>query len=71
MDIRNSITMGIIDSTPVVQFNTLFAGGISGFASAELLGDIAATESSAANYCPLPEYCRIEDKHLYLAGILK
>lgn len=71
MDIRNNTTLGIIDSTPVVQFNTLFAGGISSFASAELLDDIARTELSEANYCPLPEYCRIEDKHLYLVGILK
>ena len=71
MDIRNNTNLGTIDSTPVVQFNTIFAGGINGFANVELLEDSAKVELSEANYCPLPAYCLIEDKHLYLAGILK
>lgn len=71
MGIRNNTTLGTIDSTPVVQFNTIFTGGINSFANVELLEDRAITELSEANYCPLPAYCLIEDKHLYLAGILK
>lgn len=71
MDIRNNQSLGTIDNTPVVQFSTIFAGGIDSFANSELLEDIVGTELSAANYCPLPEYCRVEDRHLYLAGILK
>ena len=71
MDIRNSTTLGTIDNTPVVQFNNIFPSSINSFAYAEFPGESFEVELTEENYCPLPEYCLIEDKWKYLAGILK
>lgn len=71
MDIRHYTTQGTIGNAPVVQFNNIFPSSINGFASVELFENTDATELTEENYCPLPEYCLIEDKWKYLAGILK
>ena len=70
MDIRNNTILGTINNTPVVQFNNLFPGSINNIVSVELFGETESVELSEENYCRLPEYCLIEDKHLYLAGLL-
>lgn len=70
MDIRNNTILGTISNTPVVQFTNIFLGGISSIAHAELPGDSFDVELTEDNYCPLPEYCLIEDKWKYLAGLL-
>jgi len=69
MDIRNSATLGTIGKAPVVQFNNIFPGGIHSIAYVELPGD-SFEGLMEDNYCPLPEYCLIEDKWKYLAGIM-
>ena len=70
MDIRNSSTLATIDNTPVVQLNNL-SGRIGRFFDARSLVDEQAEELTEMNYCPLPEYCLIEDKWKYLAGLFK
>lgn len=70
MDIRNSATLGTIGNTPVVQFNNIFPSGINSFAHLDLPGDSFEVELTEDNYCPLPEYCLIEDKWKYLAGLM-
>ena len=71
MDIRTSTTLCIIDHTPVVQLNTLYISGIDHLSDAMIFPDESIDEFPGGSYCPLPEYCRIEDKWKYLAGILK
>ena len=71
MDIRNMTTLTTIDNNPVVQFNSIFPSSINSFAHAELFEDTVEVEYEEGSYCPLPAYCRVEDKHLYLAGILR
>ena len=70
MDIHNNPSTGTIGNTPVVQFNNIFPGSINSFASVELFGNTGGVELTEENYCPLPEYCLIEDKWKYLAGLL-
>ena len=71
MDIRNIETLGTIDNTPIVQLNNFYMRSSNRVYEAKVFVDEPQQELTEANYCPLPEYCRVEDKHLYLAGILK
>lgn len=71
MDIRTNTTLGIIDNTPVVQLNNLYIGGIDHLSDAIPVPGESIDEFPEGSYCPLPEYCRVEDKWKYLAGILK
>lgn len=73
MDIRNSATLGTIDHTPIVQLANLSPGGndsveASVFADTGVLESERIIELTHANYCPLPEYCLIEEKYKYVAG---
>lgn len=71
MDIRNNTTLGIIDNTPVVQLNSLYISGIDHLSDAMPFSEEVIYDFPEGSYCPLPEYCRIEDKWKYLAGIIK
>lgn len=70
MDIRNSTTLGTIDNTPVVQLNNLYISGINLLSDAMPFSEETIEEYPEGSYCPLPEYCLIEDKWKYIAGIL-
>ena len=70
MNIRNNTSLGFIDHTPVIQLNNLYISGIDDLSDAmpysgEIVGDFPE-----GSYCPLPEYCLIEDKWKYLASLM-
>jgi len=70
MDIRNSTTLGTIDNIPVVQLNNLYISGINLLSDPVPFSKGTIEEYPEGSYCPLPEYCLIEDKWKYLAGLM-
>ena len=71
MDIGNNATLATIDNTPIVQLNNFYIGNAERIVDAKVYVEEPQQELTEENYCPLPEYCLIEDKWKYLAGILK
>lgn len=65
--LNNSIS-GTINTTPIVPFGNLNPGHFDIITYPGLEEAFAVDELSAANFCQLPPYCLIEDKHKYLAG---
>jgi len=63
--------MGTIYNTPIVQFNNLYSGGTTHLVATELMEQHLEKKLADKQYCSLPEYCLIEDKWKYLAGVLK
>jgi len=71
MEIRNNTILGTISNTPIVQLGNLYVSGIDLLSDAMPFSGDLTGEFPEGSYCPLPEYCLIEDKWKYLAGILK
>jgi hypothetical protein len=65
---QNNSTQGPINPTPILSFDNTYLNYTDITSYAGLGGNIIAGEVSTLNYCPLPPYCLIEDKHKYLAG---
>ena len=70
MDIRNNTGLGTIDHTPVIQLNNLYISGIDDLSDTMLFSGEIVGDFLEGNYCPLPEYCLIEDKWEYLTGLM-
>lgn len=74
MNTQINATPGTIGNTPIVQLGNFNTDSIQRVfdtkVDAKKTVDKAIVEHSEANYCSLPEYCLIEDKWKYLAGLL-
>ncbi len=68
MNTSNNTIPDTINTTPIVPFDNLNPENIGIVAYPALDEAIAVHELSVANFCQLPPYCLIEDKHKYLAG---
>ena len=68
MDMRNNTIVATINNTPVVQFDNIYSSNIGTGVNAELLEQIIADEPVEGDFCLLPPYCLIEEKHKYLAS---
>lgn len=68
MDIRNNTSLTTIDNTAIVQLASLSPNNNDFFSGISEFEGEAVTELTEANYCPLPEYCLIEEKYKYVAG---
>lgn len=68
MDILNNSTLDSIDNTPILQFDKLDSGIFDAYANLEYLEVQDSGERFEEDFCLLPLYCLIEDKHIYLAG---
>ena len=67
METRNNIE-GININKSIIQFYNLQTIDVKAYNSPERLEAIDSSEIVEGNFCPLPEYCLIEDKNKYLAG---
>lgn len=65
--VNNSIS-STINTTPIVPFDNSNTGHFDIITYPGLDEAIAVDELSVTNFCQLPPYCLIEDKHKYLAG---
>ena len=68
MNTSNNRNSDTIDTTPIVPFDNLNPGHFDIITYTALDEAIALDELSGANFCQLPSYCLIEDKHKYLVG---
>ena len=68
MNTLNINTADTMNTTPVVFFDYEEPGHTDLIACAGLDKKFATGELSAANFCLLPPYCLIADKHKHLAG---
>lgn len=68
MNTSNNRISDTIDTAPIVPFDNLNPGHFDIITYPALDEAIAVDELSGANFCQLPPYCLIEDKHKYLLG---